>query len=62
MLLLASSLLLSSPGHRYTNAMLRTASVDHDLARVKRRIERALRSQTAAGPDVPPVALPQVTR
>ncbi len=47
--LLASSLVLSSPEHVREadvepNPILRNAAVDHDLARVKRRIERALHS------------------
>ncbi len=42
--------------------MLRNAAVDHDLAKVKRRIERALQGQTAAAPEVAPSALPKVTR
>lgn len=61
-LLLAGSLATSSPAHLEANVMLRTASVDHDLAKVKRRIERTMHSQTAAGPEVSPSALPQVTR
>ena len=60
-LLLASSLAMSSPGHLEANAMLRSASVDHDLAKVKRRIERTLHSQ-AAGTEISPSGLPHVTR
>lgn len=61
-LLLANSLAMSSPGHLEANAMLRNTSVDHDLAKVKRRIERTLHSQAAAGPEVSSSALPHVTR
>lgn len=61
-LLLAGLPTMSSPGHLEANLMLRTTSVDHDLAKVKRRIERALHGQTAAGPEVSPSALPHVTR
>ena len=49
--LLASSLVLSSP--RYVertgvelNPTLRNAAVDHDLAKIRRRFERGLRSDT----------------
>ena len=61
-LLLASSLVMSQPDHLEGNAMLRTVSVDHDLAKVKRRIERTLHSRTAAGPEVQPTTLPKLTR
>ena len=54
-LLLASSLALSPP--RYVgrtdvelNPMLRNAAVDHDLAKVKRRFERELRSDSTDSP------------
>jgi hypothetical protein len=57
-LLLASSLVFSSPGHfgaadLEPNPMLRNAAVDHDLAKVKRRIERALREDAADAPGAP---------
>jgi len=41
-LLLAGSFVLSDPGHVQTNAMLRYAAVDHDMAKVKRQIEQTL--------------------
>lgn len=55
---LASSLAFSSPGHfgaadLEPNPMLRNAAVDHDLARVKRRIERALHEGAADAPGAP---------
>jgi hypothetical protein len=55
---LAGSLAFSSPGHFgaadvEANPMLRNAAVDHDLARVKRRIERALREDAADAPGAP---------
>ncbi|MFT4115754.1 hypothetical protein [Bradyrhizobium sp.] len=52
-LLLASSLALSSPAPLGTtagvepNPMLRNAAVDHDLAKVKQRIEQGLREDAA---------------
>jgi hypothetical protein len=54
-LLLASSLVLSSPGYVEQtgielNPMLRNAAVDHDLAKVKRRFERELRSDSTDSP------------
>lgn len=54
-LLLASSLALSSPGYVEQtgielNPMLRNAAVDHDLAKVKRRFERELHSDSADSP------------
>jgi hypothetical protein len=59
--LLASSLASSSPdGARAANVepnpMLRNSAVDHDLARVKRRIERMLHGKAAdsAGTSAPP--------
>ncbi|WP_298244528.1 hypothetical protein [uncultured Bradyrhizobium sp.] len=50
-LLLASSLVLSSPGYVEQsgverNPMLRNAAVDHDLAKMRRRFERELRSDS----------------
>ncbi len=68
MIVVATALLLAglpvapSPGNLEANMMLRNAAVDHDLAKVKRRIERALQGQTAAAPEVAPSALPKVTR
>ncbi|MGY0575688.1 hypothetical protein ACTGJ9_035485 [Bradyrhizobium sp. RDM12] len=60
-LLLASSLALSSPEHARAanvepNPMLRNAAVDHDLAKVKRRIERELHinAANAMGAPSPP--------
>ncbi|MCK1396119.1 hypothetical protein [Bradyrhizobium sp. 1] len=47
-LLLAGSFVLTDPGHVQSNAMLRYASVDHDMAKVKRRIEQTLHD--SAGP------------
>jgi len=49
---LAGSLAFSSPDHIRAadveaNPMLRSAAVDHDLAKVKRRIERALHSEAS---------------
>ncbi len=57
-LLLAGSLAFSSPGHFAApdvepNPMLRNAAVDHDLAKVKRRIERALREDATDASGVP---------
>ncbi len=59
--LLASSLAFSSPDYVRAadvepNPMLRSAAVDHDLAKVKRRIERALHgdaSENAAASSLP---------
>jgi hypothetical protein len=52
--LLASSLAFSSPDHVRAadvepNPMLRSAAVDHDLAKVKRRIERTLHRDESDG-------------
>jgi hypothetical protein len=52
--LLASSLAFSAPDHVRAadvepNPMLRSAAVDHDLAKVKRRIERTLHSDASDG-------------
>jgi hypothetical protein len=62
--LLASSLALSSPeqvgaANVEPNPMLRYAAVDHDLAKVKRRIERALHSDATdtTGASSPPHAV-----
>ena len=50
--LLASSLASASPDHVRAadvepNPMLRYAAIDHDLAKVKRRIERALHGEAS---------------
>ncbi|QAU48678.1 hypothetical protein [Bradyrhizobium guangzhouense] len=63
--LLASSLASSSPVHVRAadvepNPMLRYAAVDHDLAKVKRRIERELRSSTSDSTAA--ASLPDITR
>ena len=63
--LLASSLAFSSPDHVRAadvepNPMLRSAAVDHDLAKVKRRIERALHS--AASDSTAASSPPDITR
>ena len=63
--LLASSLASSSPGHVRAadvepNPMLRYAAVDHDLAKVKRRIERTLHS--AASDSTAASSPPDITR
>ncbi|WGD50648.1 hypothetical protein QA641_34445 [Bradyrhizobium sp. CB1650] len=58
-LLLAGSLAMSFSGHPERNTILRNAAVDHDLARVKRRIERTLHSVTAGEAEAvarPPIA------
>ncbi|MEK9281707.1 MULTISPECIES: hypothetical protein [unclassified Bradyrhizobium] len=55
-LLLAGSLAMSFSGHPdpERNMILRNAAVDHDLAKVKRRIERTLNSVAAGEPDTGP--------
>lgn len=68
MIVLATALLLAglpmAPSLRNleANMMLRNVAVDHDLARVKQRIEKSIHGQTAAGPEVAPSALPHVMR
>jgi hypothetical protein len=42
---------MSFSGHPERNAILQNAAVDHDLAKVKRRIERTLHSVAAGEPD-----------
>jgi hypothetical protein len=60
-LLLAGSFVLSDPGHLQTNAMLRDAAVDHDLAKVKQQFERTLHgnaysARQASTSGMPPIA------
>ncbi|WP_298872079.1 hypothetical protein [uncultured Bradyrhizobium sp.] len=62
--LLASSLASSPPDHVRAadvepNPMLRYAAIDHDLAKVKRRIEQALHS---AASDTTAASPPAMTR